>query len=143
MRSPHCSHCALLVSPERSYDYMAQTPEDIKARVAKLIEPKPGLLEQGGACGPSRAVQAALADIRPSPRSRRIDDVAHQRVCALAGRLFCGIRFFFVKCAKNKLNAFFLDPVYAFVFLFVFCLLLLLSTFANDWSTGIRSWAAI
>jgi hypothetical protein len=30
----------------------------------------------------------------------------------MSARLFAGIRFFFVKYVRNKLNAFFLDPMY-------------------------------
>ena len=47
----------------------------------------------------------------PPTRRRGIDETIHKRVCALAARLFAGIRFFFVKYIKNKLNAFFLDPM--------------------------------
>lgn len=47
-----------------------------------------------------------------SYRARRIDDNSFGQVCSLAGKLFAGIRYFFAKCIRNKLNAFFLDPMY-------------------------------
>ncbi len=37
--------------------------------------------------------------------------VTHQQVSTMAARLFSGIRFLFVKYIRNKLNAFFLDPM--------------------------------
>ena len=46
-------------------------------------------------------------------RSRRVGEAAYTQVCMMSGRLFAGIRFFFVKYVRNKLNAFFLDPMYA------------------------------
>ena len=45
-------------------------------------------------------------------RSRRIGESAYNQVCTMSARLFAGIRFFFVKYVRNKLNAFFLDPMY-------------------------------
>ena len=47
-------------------------------------------------------------------RSRRIGESAYNQVCTMSARLFAGIRFFFVKYVRNKLNAFFLDPMYRF-----------------------------
>lgn len=54
-----------------------------------------------------------MQDMGAAARRRGVDDTVHKRVCALASRLFAGIRFFFVKYIKNKLNAFFLDPMCA------------------------------
>lgn len=54
-----------------------------------------------------------MQDMPAASRRRGVDENVHKRVCALAARLFAGIRFFFVKYIKNKLNAFFLDPMCA------------------------------
>jgi hypothetical protein len=43
--------------------------------------------------------------------SRRVDENVHREVSEMAGRLFEGIRFFFAKFVRNKLNAFFLNPM--------------------------------
>jgi hypothetical protein len=50
-------------------------------------------------------------------RSRRIGEEAYNQVCTMSAKLFAGIRFFFVKYVRNKLNAFFLDPMYVALFL--------------------------
>eukprot|EP01098_Paradermamoeba_levis_P003586 TRINITY_DN1615_c0_g1_i1.p1 TRINITY_DN1615_c0_g1~~TRINITY_DN1615_c0_g1_i1.p1 ORF type:complete len:148 (-),score=51.23 TRINITY_DN1615_c0_g1_i1:20-463(-) len=44
--------------------------------------------------------------------SRRVDQETYERVCRMSARLFAGIRFFFSKFARNKLNAFYLDPIF-------------------------------
>jgi len=44
-------------------------------------------------------------------RSRKVDEEIYARVCMMSAKLFAGIRFFFVKYVRNKLNSFFLDPV--------------------------------
>jgi len=45
-------------------------------------------------------------------RSRKVDDEIYSRVCMMSAKLFAGIRFFFVKYIRNKLNSFFLDPMF-------------------------------
>jgi hypothetical protein len=45
-------------------------------------------------------------------RSRMINQDTYQRILMMAGKLFAGVRLFFTKHVCNKLNAFFLDPMY-------------------------------
>ncbi|EFA76188.1 dynamin like protein [Heterostelium album PN500] len=83
------------LSEIKQYNYLKVTPEETKQRVISIMEGKSN--ENG-------------FDL--SSRSRRIDDETYQKVCMIAGRLFSGIRFFFSKYIRNKLNAFFLDPLF-------------------------------
>lgn len=51
-----------------------------------------------------------------SGRSRIVDQEIYQRVLMMAGRLFAGVRYFFTKYIRAKMNAFFLDPMYEILF---------------------------
>ncbi|KAN0025352.1 hypothetical protein ACTFIU_003613 [Dictyostelium citrinum] len=77
----------------KPYNYLKVSPEETKQRVISIMDCK------------------KLED-EPLSRSRNIDDDTYQKVCMIAGRLFSGIRFFFSKLIRNKLNAFFLDPMF-------------------------------
>ncbi|KAK5574626.1 hypothetical protein RB653_009879 [Dictyostelium firmibasis] len=77
----------------KPYNYLKVSPEETKQRVISIMDSK------------------KLED-EPLSRSRNIDDDTYQKVCMIAGRLFSGIRFFFSKLIRNKLNAFFLDPMF-------------------------------
>ncbi|GAM21736.1 hypothetical protein SAMD00019534_049110, partial [Acytostelium subglobosum LB1] len=81
------------LSEIKQYNYLKVTPEDTKQRVVSIMEGAP-------------------MDGLDISRSRRIDDDTYKKVCMIAGRLFSGIRFFFAKYVRNKLNAFFLDPLF-------------------------------
>ncbi|KYQ94066.1 dynamin like protein [Tieghemostelium lacteum] len=78
----------------KPYNYLKVTPEETKQRVQSIMEGK----------------HDSLDDLLS--RSRTIDEDTYHKVCMIAGRLFSGIRFFFSKLIRNKLNAFFLDPIF-------------------------------
>lgn len=40
-----------------------------------------------------------------------MDENGYKQVALIAAKIFAGIRFFFVKYVRNKLNAFFLNPM--------------------------------
>src|SRR5690606_37937659 len=46
------------------------------------------------------------------PRTRRVDESVYRSICMMAGKLFAGVRFFFAKYVRNKMNSFFLDPMF-------------------------------
>ncbi len=77
-------------SPE--YNYLDATPEETKARVKEIMESKALSLSHSG-------------------RQTTMDEEGYKRVAMLAARMFAGIRFFFAKYVRNKMNAFFLDPM--------------------------------
>ncbi|EGC35126.1 hypothetical protein DICPUDRAFT_33855 [Dictyostelium purpureum] len=83
------------LSEIKPYNYLKVSPEETKQRVVSIMEP-------------SRKPE----DDDLLSRSRKIDDETYQKVCMIAGRLFSGIRFFFSKLIRNKLNAFFLNPMF-------------------------------
>lgn len=74
-------------------------------------------------------------------RSRRIGESAYNQVCTMSARLFAGIRFFFVKYVRNKLNAFFLDPMYIYAPPLPFLPAPHTITSALATHTGFRGWA--
>eukprot|EP01126_Amoeba_proteus_P010719 TRINITY_DN1421_c0_g1_i17.p1 TRINITY_DN1421_c0_g1~~TRINITY_DN1421_c0_g1_i17.p1 ORF type:complete len:379 (+),score=74.31 TRINITY_DN1421_c0_g1_i17:1585-2721(+) len=76
------------------YDYLECTPEDTKKRVETIMGMNRNQL------------------IRQSSRSRVVDQDIYQRVLMMAGRLFAGVRYFFTKYIRAKMNAFFLDPMF-------------------------------
>eukprot|EP01102_Stenamoeba_stenopodia_P000621 TRINITY_DN10596_c0_g1_i1.p1 TRINITY_DN10596_c0_g1~~TRINITY_DN10596_c0_g1_i1.p1 ORF type:complete len:881 (+),score=221.50 TRINITY_DN10596_c0_g1_i1:184-2826(+) len=78
----------------KDYDFLNCQKEDTRKRVVSMMENKTSSLPTDG------------------DRSRRVDEVTYRRVCDIAARLFAGVRFFFVKLVRNKLNAFFLDPMF-------------------------------
>jgi len=77
----------------KEYDYLKISREDTISRVNAIMESKNPFTFEG-------------------QRSRRIDDETFKSVCMLAGKLFSGVRYFFAKYIRNKLNAFFLDPMF-------------------------------
>eukprot|EP01133_Synstelium_polycarpum_P000414 gene414-491_t len=82
------------MSEIKQYNYLKVTPDETKERVISIME------------------RGQSDNIDLGTRSRRIDDDTYKKVCMIAGRLFSGIRFFFSKYIRNKLNAFFLDPLF-------------------------------
>eukprot|EP00027_Filamoeba_sp_ATCC50430_P017323 CAMPEP_0168573610 /NCGR_PEP_ID=MMETSP0413-20121227/18631_1 /TAXON_ID=136452 /ORGANISM="Filamoeba nolandi, Strain NC-AS-23-1" /LENGTH=604 /DNA_ID=CAMNT_0008606881 /DNA_START=1 /DNA_END=1816 /DNA_ORIENTATION=- len=72
------------------YNYLESTPEDTKQRVRNVMERK-------GSVGINRAAS--------------LDEEGYKQIALLAAKMFAGIRFFFAKYVRNKLNAFFLDPM--------------------------------
>lgn len=76
----------------QEYNYLESTPEETKQRVRNIMERK-------GSVGINRTAS--------------LDDEGYKQIALLAARMFAGIRFFFAKYVRNKLNAFFLDPMYA------------------------------
>lgn len=80
----------------RSYTYLEHESANTKERVESIMA-KPS---------------AQSASFYAGTRSRKVDDEIYARVCTMSAKLFAGIRFFFVKYVRNKLNSFFLDPVY-------------------------------
>eukprot|EP01132_Coremiostelium_polycephalum_P003597 gene3597-4479_t len=83
------------LSEIKPYNYLKVTTEETKQRVVSIMEMKY-----------ADGLDESLS------RSRKIDEDTYQKVCMIAGRLFSGIRFFFAKFIRNKLNAFFLDPLF-------------------------------
>jgi len=77
----------------KDYDFLKTTREDTINRVNNMMQSKNPFTFEG-------------------QRSRRIDEETFKSVCMLAGKLFAGIRYFFAKYIRNKLNAFFLDPMF-------------------------------
>eukprot|EP01105_Mastigella_eilhardi_P002304 TRINITY_DN1282_c0_g1_i1.p1 TRINITY_DN1282_c0_g1~~TRINITY_DN1282_c0_g1_i1.p1 ORF type:complete len:782 (-),score=270.13 TRINITY_DN1282_c0_g1_i1:25-2370(-) len=77
---------------EVEYDLLQPKPQDTKERVCKIMDAK-------------RVCFDGL-------RTRRIDQDTYQQVCRMSARLFAGVRYFFAKYIRNKLNAFFLDPMF-------------------------------
>lgn len=79
----------------KEYDYLARDAAQTHERVTQMMQRNEG----------------SAMNIEGS-RSRRIGESAYNQVCTMSARLFAGIRFFFVKYVRNKLNAFFLDPMF-------------------------------
>ncbi|EGG18151.1 dynamin like protein [Cavenderia fasciculata] len=79
----------------KQYNYIKVTPEETKQRVVAIMESNP--IDES---------------FEINTKSRRIDEETYRKVCMIAGKLFSGIRFFFSKFMRNKLNAFFLDPLF-------------------------------
>lgn len=44
-------------------------------------------------------------------RNMKMNEEGYNQVALLAAKMFAGIRYFFAKYVRNKLNAFFLDPM--------------------------------
>jgi hypothetical protein len=78
----------------KSYDYLNCTQEDTKKRVEAIM-------------GGNRNQMLRQS----SGRSRIVDQEMFQRVLMMAGRLFAGVRYFYTKYIRAKMNAFFLDPM--------------------------------
>ena len=74
----------------KEYNYLESTPEETKQRVRDIMERK-------GSVGINRAAS--------------LDEDGYKHIALLAAKMFAGIRFFFAKYVRNKLNAFFLDPM--------------------------------
>lgn len=77
----------------KDYDFLKVTREETTARVNSIMDAKNPVTFDG-------------------QRSRRIDEHTFNQVCMLSGKIFSGIRYFFAKYIRNKLNAFFLDPMF-------------------------------
>jgi len=77
------------------YDYLSCTLEETKKRVEGIM-------------GGNRTQMIR----QTSGRSRVVDQEIYQRVLTMAGRLFSGVRYFFTKYIRAKMNAFFLDPMF-------------------------------
>lgn len=90
------------------YDYLNVQPADTAARVQRILQPRPATPAAVTSSAPVTTVASVLHVLHP----RRVDEAVHAQVCTMAARLFSGIRFFFVKFVRNKLNAFFLDPMF-------------------------------
>ncbi|KAF2073270.1 hypothetical protein CYY_005432 [Polysphondylium violaceum] len=88
------------LSDIKPYNYLNITPEETKQRVVSIME------------GPKNNHDQVNNNNDFTSRNRCIDDDSYQKVCMIAGRLFSGIRFFLSKIIRNKLNAFFLDPIF-------------------------------
>ena len=78
---------------ETSYNYLEPTIEETKARVQEIMDRKPMNWFNG-------------------ERTLRMDEEGYKRVALIAAKMYASIRYFFAKYVRNKLNAFFLDPVY-------------------------------
>jgi len=78
----------------KDYNYLEHDPTATKERVV-------GIMESSVRC-----------TFYEGNRSRKVDDDIYSRVCMMSAKLFAGIRFFFVKYIRNKLNSFFLDPMF-------------------------------
>lgn len=78
-----------------TYNYLQPTAEDTKQRVKDIMEKKPLNWMSSGNSG-----------------SVRMDEEGYKHVAVIAAKMFSGIRYFFAKYVRNKLNAFFLDPMY-------------------------------
>ncbi|KAL6054695.1 putative Interferon-induced GTP-binding protein Mx2 [Balamuthia mandrillaris] len=84
------------LSELKDYDYLNNDEEATKARVSRMMERK--------------AEENPM--LLPITRSRALTEETFTHVCTMSAKLFSGIRFFFVKYIRNKLNAFFLDPMF-------------------------------
>jgi len=73
----------------KDYNLLEATAEETKARVKAIMERTVSL---GG-----RAVS--------------MDEEGYTKIALLAAKMFAGIRYFFAKYVRNKMNAFFLDPM--------------------------------
>ena len=71
----------------RSYNYLDTTSDDIKGRVNAIMNTK-------------------------FVKSDMETDKKYENVLQMSGKLFSGVRFFFVKMIRSKLNCFFLSPMY-------------------------------
>jgi hypothetical protein len=76
-----------------SYNFLEPTPEETKVRVQEIMERKP-------------------MSWFNSERSLKMDEEGYRRVALMAAKMYGGIRYFFAKYVRNKMNAFFLDPMY-------------------------------
>lgn len=87
----------------REYNFPSGTAEDTKRRVETLM---------GGPKEISQEQEKSIELERAFLRTRKIDQQSYFYICKMSAKLFAGIRFFFVKYIRNKLNAFFLDPMF-------------------------------
>lgn len=79
------------------YNYLDPTVEETRNRVSRIMKDFPSLSEE----------------VNMFSRSRIMNEESFQRVLMMAGKLFSGVRFFFVKHVRSKFNAFFLAPMFA------------------------------
>eukprot|EP01103_Thecamoeba_quadrilineata_P020001 TRINITY_DN8375_c0_g1_i1.p1 TRINITY_DN8375_c0_g1~~TRINITY_DN8375_c0_g1_i1.p1 ORF type:complete len:842 (-),score=179.78 TRINITY_DN8375_c0_g1_i1:3-2528(-) len=89
------------------YDVLEVTQDDTKKRVMKMLQRKDSLSSRIHApkkqkTGPGSAQAQATSE----------DLLTYEAVCQMSGKLFAGIRYFFVKFARTKFNAFFVDPMF-------------------------------
>ncbi|KAH3742895.1 dynamin family GTPase [Pelomyxa schiedti] len=75
----------------KDYNFLEPARTDTEERVRSIMKREP---------------------LNSGTRSRTVDRDTYTRVCTEAGRLFSGVRFFFCKFMRNKMNAFFLDPMF-------------------------------
>lgn len=81
----------------KDYNYLSPTIEETKERVSNIMNENGKLFfEDESQLGP-----------------RNGNDYAYKRVLMMAGKLFAGVRFFFIKHVRSKFNAFFLDPMFS------------------------------
>lgn len=85
-------------SNSNGYNYLEPTMDETKARVKHIMESK-------------YAVFNNHSLVNSNNRYSSMDEEGYKRVALLAARMFAGIRFFFAKYVRNKMNAFFLDPM--------------------------------
>ena len=76
------------------------TPEQTKQRVENLMNPK------------TSSLFFDKENQHNFIKSRNVDQNSYKYICEISSKLFSGIRFFFVKYIRNKLNAFFLEPIF-------------------------------
>jgi hypothetical protein len=67
------------------------TLEDTKKRVTELMEKNASWFD--------------------TVRGPFVNEEGYKKIAMMAAKMFASIRFFFVKYVRNKLNAFFLDPM--------------------------------
>jgi len=83
------------------YDYLNHSVQQTKERVLSILSSHQTLQEE-----------IRNSSSQPFGMSRSMNQQTYLHVCSLAARLFAGIRFFFIKLLRSKLNAFFLNPMF-------------------------------
>jgi hypothetical protein len=53
-----------------------------------------------------------IPQITNESRSRTVNDETSHQILMMSGKLFAGVRYFFTKYIRAKLNAFFINPMY-------------------------------
>eukprot|EP01089_Gocevia_fonbrunei_P010203 TRINITY_DN22780_c0_g1_i1.p1 TRINITY_DN22780_c0_g1~~TRINITY_DN22780_c0_g1_i1.p1 ORF type:complete len:120 (+),score=22.66 TRINITY_DN22780_c0_g1_i1:133-492(+) len=86
-------------SLKEEYNYLETSPLATQKRVQNMMDGKEN--------GKTDTLHGNGNHYGGGSRVRHVDEETYKEVCLMSARLFAGIRFFFVKYIRNKMNAFF------------------------------------
>jgi hypothetical protein len=76
----------------KEYNFLETTPEETTQRVQEIMNMRGN----------------AMSEIM---KSRETNEDLYKKIALMSAKLFAGIRYYFAKYLRNKMNAFFLDPM--------------------------------